>query len=107
MTEHLAEPSAWTGRLELALRNDRGWSPGELEVDVRLDTLEIRFQRRMVAGMDRERFGKWLTGPKRTPYLADDTRWAFDGSRFLLAVKPGGYEYRVSTDSLDALAGVI
>lgn len=107
MTEHLAKPSAWTGPLTLDLRNDRGWSPGTLEVNVRLDTLDVRFQGRMIAGMDRARFGTWMKGPKRDRYVADDTRWALKGSGVVLTLKPGGYEYRVSPESLDTLAEVI
>ena len=100
--------TAWTGTLVLGLRNGRGWSVGDAEVNVRRDCVIVEHAGRSVATLDRGRFRDWLMKPEPAPLAEDDAIWSVQAGLTFLAVMSGSQAaYRVTTESLAELVAVI
>ena len=63
-----------SGHTDFDLINARGWRIGSVEVDLRPNTLTLRFKNRLLAVMDRDRFREWLVHPREV-LAVDDVTW--------------------------------
>jgi hypothetical protein len=109
MTAHGFTPDVagpvWTGRLTLELRNCRNWAAGDLELDVRLDTIRMSHQGRELTVLDRDTLRSWLTTSEPGPYQVEDTIWSAELDRTY--VTSGTAAFWVIPESLDLLVQVI
>jgi len=62
-------PGAWRS----SWRNSRDWAAGDLELDVRLDTIRMSRQGRELTVVDRDYLRSWLTTAEPEPYQVEDT----------------------------------
>jgi hypothetical protein len=109
MTAHGFTPDTarpiWTGRLTLELRDGRDWAPGDLELDVRLDTVRMWRDGRELTVVDRDYLRSWLTTSEPDPYQVEDTIWSAELDRTY--VTSGETAFWVTPESLSLLVQVI
>jgi hypothetical protein len=74
------------GRLSLPIHRSAA-----VEVTVRLDCVELRFEERCVAVIGRDPLRAWLISPARDRYPIDDVTWAgTDGGHVRLTIRCAG-----------------
>jgi len=109
MTAHSLGPDVarpiWTGRLTLELRNGRNWAAGDLELDVRLDTIRMWRQGRELTVVDRDCLRSWLGEAEPDPYQVEDTSWSVELDRTYIT--SGDAAFWVTPESLSLLIQVI
>lgn len=103
-TSDIARP-IWTGRLTLELRNGRNWAVGDLELDVRLDTIRMSREGRELTVVDRDYLRSWLSMAEPDPYQVEDTVWSAELDRTY--VTSGTAAFWVTPESLSLLVQVI
>jgi hypothetical protein len=97
--------SAWTGRLEFDVLNQRGWRIATLEIVVRIDIVTLWCANRTLAVMDRDLFGQWLVRPDRA-FAIDDVVWSAQGPHTCISID-NGPSYAVPRGTVEQLLGVI
>jgi hypothetical protein len=75
----------WCGELSFDVCSPTGALLGQVELTVRRDDLEIRFQQRSLAVLDRRTLRRWLRKPAQ-PYSMDDVTWSAKGRTRLIAL---------------------
>jgi hypothetical protein len=95
----------WTGRLTLELRNGRDGAAGDLELDVRLDTIRMWHVDQELTVVDRDYLRSWLMTAEPEPYRVENTVWSAELDRTY--VTSGHAEFWVTPESLNLLVQVI
>jgi len=74
------EPPPWLGRLEFVVRSRLGYPLGRAAIDVRADTVEVRFGRLHAVAL-RSHVAAWLADPGGRPLVVDDVAWVLEEGR--------------------------